>query len=162
MRHAKEIDLPAIVEIYNASIPSRRATADLHPVRVESKMEWFHEHSPDRYPLLVHEIAEKVVAWVSVQSFYGRPAYKHTAEISIYVHPEHQGEGIGRKLMEEGISAARAVGIKSLVAYVFSHNAASLALLNRFGFEEWGVLPDVAEMDEQQYSVTIMGKRISP
>lgn len=162
MRHATENDLPAIVEIYNASIPSRRATADLDPVSLESKLEWFHKHSPEHYPLLVHEIDDRVAAWVGLQSFHGRPAYKYTAEISMYVAPAYQNKGLGRLLIEEGITAARSVGIKSLVAYVFSHNEASLALLGRYGFETWGNLPDVTEMDGKEYSVTILGKRISP
>lgn len=161
MRHATEDDLPAIVQIYNASIPSRQATADIEPVSPESKQEWFRNHSPDHYPLLVHEIGGQVVAWVGLQPFHNRPAYKHTAEISLYVAPDHQGRGLGRQLMQEGIKAAVQVGRKTLMAYVFSHNEVSLALLKGFGFEEWGTLPDVTEMDEQEYSVTILGKRIA-
>lgn len=161
MRHATEHDLPAIVEIYNASIPSRLATADLEPVSVESRKEWFLSHSPDSYPLLVHENDGRIVAWVGLQSFHNRPAYKYTAEISVYVAPEHQGRGLGRLCMQEGMKAACEVGIKTLVAYVFSHNIPSLALLKSFSFEEWGKLPDVTEMDDHEYSVTILGKRIS-
>jgi len=162
MRQATEKDLPAIVDIYNASIPGRKATADLEPVSMESKREWFRKHSPDRYPLLVHEVDGRIVAWVGLQSFHGRPAYRYTAEISTYVAPEHQGRGIGKLLMQEGIAAARDAGIKSLVAYVFSHNDASLSLLAKQGFEKWGQLPNVTEMDEREYSVTILGKRIQP
>ena len=58
MRHATENDLPAIVEIYNASIPSRMSTADLEPVTVESRRAWFLKHSPERYPLLVAAVQE--------------------------------------------------------------------------------------------------------
>ena len=36
LRNATEHDLPAIVAIYNATIPSRMVTADLDPVTVEA------------------------------------------------------------------------------------------------------------------------------
>lgn len=160
MRPAVADDLPAIVAIYNASIPSRLATADLEPVSVESRRDWFSRHSPDRYPLMVHEECGSVVAWVGFKSFYDRPAYRHTAEISIYIAPEYQGGGLGRRLLDEALETARAVGLKTILAYVFSHNRASIALLERAGFDTWGTLPDVTEMEGREYSVTILGRRI--
>lgn len=162
MRYATEEDLPAIVAIYNAAVPSRRATADLEPVEVESKRTWFNSHSPERYPLLVHEIDGKVVAWISLQSFHGRPVYRYTAEISLYIAPEHQGKGLGRLLMEAILKEAERTGLKNLTAYIFSHNERSLNLFRSVGFEEWGFLPNVTEMDGKEYSVTILGKRIQP
>ncbi len=41
IRHATKTDLPTIVEIYNAAVPSRMATADLEPVSVDTPMAWF-------------------------------------------------------------------------------------------------------------------------
>lgn len=162
MRPATEADLPAIVAIYNASIPSRQATADLEPVSVESKREWFRKHSPARFPLLVHEADGQVIAWVGFKSFYDRPAYKYTAEISMYIAPDHQGRGLGTKLLNEALDTAAQAGLKSILAYVFAHNRPSIALLLRAGFETWGTLPDVTEMDGQEYSVAILGKRLNP
>lgn len=162
MRHATEQDLPAIVDIYNASIPSRRATADLDPASVESKQEWFHRHSPNHYPLLVHESNGRITAWVGFQSFYDRPAYQYTAEISIYIAAEQQGRGLGGQLLEEALDTVRKIGLKTILAYVFSHNHGSIRLFQRVGFETWGEMPDVTEMDEKEYSVTILGKRINP
>jgi phosphinothricin acetyltransferase len=162
MRHARATDLPAIVAIYNAAIPSRQATADTEPVSIESKTAWFEAHAPECYPLLVHEIEGQVVAWVGLQSFHGRPAYKHTAEISFYIDPGQQGKGLGHLLLNAAIEAARKIDLKTLIAYVFSHNTPSLTLLARHGFEEWGKLPNVTEMDRQEYSVSILGKRIAP
>jgi len=43
-RAATEADLPAIVEIYNSTIPGRMVTADLEPVTVESRRAWFQAH----------------------------------------------------------------------------------------------------------------------
>lgn len=160
MRIATESDLPVIVSIYNLAIPTRQSTADMVEVTVESRMDWFRQHSPGKRPLMVHEIDNKVVAWVSFQSFYGRAAYDHTAEISIYVSPDYRGKGLGRTLLREALELARHLDIKTIVGFIFSHNTPSIRLFRSFGFEEWGKLPDVAEMDGKEYSLSIMGKRV--
>jgi len=81
-RDATLTDLPAIVAIYNATIPGRMVTADTEPVSVESRVPWFREHGGNR-PLWVVEEAGAVTAWLSFSSFYGRPAYAATAELSV-------------------------------------------------------------------------------
>jgi len=55
IRDANVDDLPAIVAIYNAAIPGRMATADLEPLSVESRRQWFNEHLPGSRPLWVVE-----------------------------------------------------------------------------------------------------------
>lgn len=162
MRQALEQDLPRIVSIYNSTIQSRSSTADTEEVSVASKLPWFLHHTPGKRPILVHEIDHNVVAWVSFESFYGRPAYDNTAEISIYVDQRYRGKGLGRRLLLEAIDMAAYLKIKTLLGYIFSHNIPSLKLFRSFGFEEWGHLPDIAIMDGNEYSLSIMGKRIQP
>src|SRR5438552_1533425 len=119
IRDATLDDLPAIVDIYNWSIAGRLATADTVPVSVESRRPWFQEHTPDKRPLWVaeqkvsvdpdsvhgsdwmrvpyqEETTAEITGWLSFQSFYGRPAYHITAEISLYVAPEWRRKGVGR------------------------------------------------------------------
>jgi phosphinothricin acetyltransferase len=162
MRLATEEDLPAIVAIYNTTVPARQSTADTVEVTVESKMAWFRQHEPDKRPLLVHEQDGRIVAWVSFQSFYGRPAYDHTAEISIYILPEERGKGLGRRLIVKTLGMTQKFMIKTVLGFVFSHNEPSIRLLRSCGFEEWGKLPNVAEMDGREYSLSILGKRVNP
>ncbi len=162
MRHATESDLPRIVVIYNSTIPTRQSTADTEEVSVESKRDWFRKHTPDKRPIIVHEIEGEVTAWLSFESFYGRPAYDHTAEISIYVASEYRGKGLGRQLLQEAIELTPSLGIKTLIGNIFSHNEPSLRLFRSFGFEEWGKLPNIADMDGKEYSLSIVGKRINP
>lgn len=159
LRPAAEADLPAIVVIYNETIPGRQATADTVPVAVESRRDWFRRHDPDHRPLLVHERAGRIIAWVSFQSFYGRPAYARTAELSIYVASAHRGQGLGRALLAEALARAPALDIRTVLGFVFAHNEPSLRLLRAAGFQAWGELPNVAEMDGREYSLVILGKR---
>ncbi|MBA2875567.1 GNAT family N-acetyltransferase [Thermaerobacillus caldiproteolyticus] len=160
IRHAKREDLKAVVDIYNSTIPSRMVTADTEPVTVESREPWFLEHTPHSRPLWVVEADGKVCAWLSFQSFYGRPAYRHTAEISIYIAEGWRGHGIGRYLLQKAIEECPRLGIKTLLGFIFGHNEPSLKLFSRFGFEKWGHLPSVAELDGIERDLLILGKRI--
>src|SRR5262245_38330815 len=112
VRDASEADLARIVEIYNAAIPGRLATADTEPVTVASRTAWFREHDPVRRPLWVAIDGKSTAGWLSFQSFYGRPAYHATAELSVYVAPEHQRRGIARTLVAKALDEAPRLGLK--------------------------------------------------
>ncbi len=160
IRYATHQDLPDIVAIYNASIAGRMATADTQPVTVAARETWFRDHDPERRPLLVAEDARGIAGWLSVRSFYGRPAYHATVELGYYVAPDRRGQGVGRLLLGEALSRAPGLGVRTLLAFVFVHNAPSVGLLEAFGFARWGLLPAVAEMDGREYDVLIMGRRV--
>jgi len=161
IRDATEADLPAIVAIYNASVPGRTATADTEPVSIESRLDWFRGHDSQKRPLWVAVDGEAVAGWISFQSFYGRPAYHATAEISVYVAPALQRKGIGRELLARAVERARRLGITTLLAFIFGHNEASLRLFESFGFQRWGVLPALAELDGIERDLIILGRRIT-
>lgn len=160
IRDAKFEDLPAIVEIYNASIPSRMATADLEPVSVASRIDWFKTHTPDRRPLWVLEVDDKIRGWLSFRSFYGRVAYQHTAEIGIYIAPEYQRQGWGDRLLSQAIMLSPNFDLKTLLAFVFAHNQPSLHLFTKHDFLTWGYLPEIAELDGNERDLVILGQKI--
>jgi L-amino acid N-acyltransferase YncA len=159
-RIATLADLPRIVEIYNATIASRQATADLEPVSIESRLAWFQEHQSAVRPLWVCETKQQVAAWLSFSNFYGRSAYAHTAEISLYVDESARRQGLGTYLLSTAINQASTLHLNRLLAFVFSHNGPSLALFNRLGFECWGTLPEVAVLDGVERDLLILGYAI--
>lgn len=160
IRNAEFIDLSTIVDIYNSTIPGRMVTADTEPVSVESREKWFHEHSPSYRPLWVVEYQGNICGWVSFQSFYGRPAYHATAEISIYIHENFRGKKLGKFLIQNAIDACPKLQIKTLLGFIFGHNEPSMKLFTKFGFEKWGHLPNVAELDGIERDLLILGKRV--
>ncbi|KIL35716.1 phosphinothricin acetyltransferase [Cohnella kolymensis] len=160
MKDAASHDLDRIVEIYNSTIEGRMVTADLVPVTAESRVKWFEDHSPAFRPLWVMKMKDEIVAWFSFQSFYGRPAYNATAELSIYISPEHRSKGLGTILLHKAIAECPRLKIKTLLGFVFGHNEPSLRLLGKFGFEQWGRLPGVAELDHVERDLVIMGRKI--
>jgi phosphinothricin acetyltransferase len=161
IRDAVQSDLPAIVAIYNAAIPGRLATADTEPIAVSSRQEWFAQHDAAR-PLWVATADSAVAGWLSFQSFYGRPAYRATAEVSVYVSPDHQRRGIGRALLANAVDAAPHLALKTLLGFIFGHNEPSLRLFLEFGFQRWALLPRVAELEGIERDLVIVGRRAVP
>lgn len=157
--YATQADLPTITHIYNEIIPSRLATADLEPVSVASKQAWFDQFDPDTRPIWVMKDGDKIAGWVSLESFYGRPAYQHTTEISIYIDEAYRHHGLGQKALDFVFGQLSDLKIDALVAFIFHHNVPSLGLFKKNGFETWGHLPDVALMDDQLRSLDILGRR---
>lgn len=160
LRDAAAEDLPAIVAIYNSTVAGRMVTADTEEVSVESRVAWFHEHTAAARPLWVLERDGVIGGWLSFQSFYGRPAYQATAEVSIYLADVMRGQGMGRQLLQHALDRCPSLEIKTLLGFIFGHNQPSLRLFETFGFEKWAHLPRVAELDGVERDLIIVGKRI--
>ncbi len=161
MRDAVVGDLPAIVGIYNSTIPSRVVSADTEPISVEERSDWFREHEPSRRPIWVMEDGGEVAGWLSLSDFYdARPAYHTTAEIGVYVREDYRGKGVGRHLLNEAIRRAPALGLKTLTAGAFAHNEASVRLFESMGFRPWALFPRVAELDGVERDLVVMGLRL--
>jgi L-amino acid N-acyltransferase YncA len=160
-RNAEIPDLERIVEIYNSTIESGMVTADTDPVSVKSRREWFHRHSADRRPLwVIQEDSDDIIGWISFQSFYGRPAYDATSEVSIYLAAEKRRKGLGGQVLAHVLSEAPKFGVKTLLGFIFAHNEPSLRLFRKFGFEEWAHLPNIALIQHHERSLKVLGKRI--
>lgn len=151
-----------IVQKVDSTIPSRMVTADLTPITVESRKEWFAQHDPTKRPLWVFTSSKsEIVGWLSFENFHQRTAYEKTAELSIYVDEKYRGQGLGSLLLTEAIQSAPNVNIENVVGLIFGHNTPSLKLFQRYGFEQWGYLPRVAELDGVKRNLVIIGKDIN-
>lgn len=160
-REARLDDLPSIVDIYNSTIQSRMVTADVEEVTVAERKPWFNAHYENKNrPLWVAEQDGKICGWLSLSSFYGRPAYHATAEISVYLDPNCRGQGLGTQFVHYALDHCSEFGIKTVFAFIFGHNQPSLRLFEHFGFEKWGVYPRVAELDGVERDLVVMGKRV--
>jgi L-amino acid N-acyltransferase YncA len=154
-------DLPIIVNIYNSTVPSRMVTADTEPVSINERFAWFKEHNPEKRPLWVVEFEGEICGWVSFQSFYGRPAYNGTAEVSIYLHQDFRGKGLGKNILNKVLEECPKFEIDTLLGFIFAHNEPSIRLFSGLGFEKWAHLPEVAKLDGIKRDLVILGKKIS-
>jgi L-amino acid N-acyltransferase YncA len=162
LRDATEPDLPAIVQIYNATIPSRMVTADLEPVSVEARRPWFTAHQQSARPIWVLcDRSNAVCAWLSFDTFYPRAAYDGTAMVAIYVAESHRRAGLGRYLLETALARAPNMGLHTLLGYIFGHNEPSLRLFESHGFSRWAHLPRIAVLDGVARDLIIVGRRVT-
>jgi L-amino acid N-acyltransferase YncA len=160
IRDAVEPDLPVIIKIYNAAIATRLATAQVEPITLESGRNWLKDHSPDRHPFWVLEVAGQIAGWLTLKSFLPRFAYRGTAEVSVYVDEQFRRRGVARTLLEEAISRAPSLQITAMVGLIFAHNEPSLKLFKQLGFEKWGLLPRIARLEDNERDLTIVGRHV--
>jgi phosphinothricin acetyltransferase len=162
IRLADASDLPAIVAVYNASIPGRMATADTEAVSVADRQTWFREFDRTRRPLWVEEAAPgaPLRGWLSLRSFYGRPACRETVEVGVYTAPDARRLGVASTLLSHGLGAAPELGISTMLAFVFGHNLPSIALFRKAAFRTWGRLPAVAKLDGKAVDLLILGRHL--
>ena len=161
IRIAHISDLERITEIYNQAIISKFETADTTEFEANDRLDWFNSHPQDNYPIFVCELNGIVVGWISVSPYRtGRKALRYTAEISCYIHSDFKHIGIGRELTEYVIDKCKALNLKTLFAIILDKNIASIKLLKKLGFEEWGHLPNVADFDGEECGHLYYGRRI--
>lgn len=160
LRDAAEADLPEIVGIYNSTVPTRVATADTRRISVADRESWLRDRDAARRPVWVAEDSGATAGWLSLDDFKVRPAYHPTAEVAVYVSESHRGRGVGRLLVGEAVRRGPEFGVKTLIAGIFAHNAASLGLFEGFGFERWAHLPRVAELDGVERDLVYLGLRL--
>lgn len=161
IRKVEYKDLQALVEIYNQAIVTHRCTADMDIFTTEEKNAWLKEHQSEEYPMYIYEIEGKVVGYVYFSGYRpGRRAMRYAAEISYYIHKDYQKKGIGSQLMKFAIEKGRELKFKHLIAILLSCNEASIKLLDKFGFEQWGSMPDIADFDGSIHSHLYYGLKL--
>jgi phosphinothricin acetyltransferase len=160
IREAAESDLPAIVDIYNLSIPDGKSSTNTRPATVTRSTGWFRQHKAAARPVLVAEDAGRIVGWLSVRPFYRRPAYDGTAKVIVYVAPDSRGKGIGKQLLDKAMSCGRSSGLNTLVCYMLADNELAQRLFEDSGFESWGRFPGVASVGGKEKDLVVMGRRI--
>ena len=87
-------------------------------------------------------------------------ALRHTAEVSYYIHANYRRQGIASTLLRHALQLCPTLQIKSLLAILMEPNSASIQLLQKHGFSQWGRLPNVAEFDTLEVSQVVYGMRV--
>jgi L-amino acid N-acyltransferase len=135
---------PAILAIFNDAILNSTALYEYQPRTMETMRNWFAAKTAGGYPVLglVDEQGE-LLGFASYGAFRAFPAYKYTVEHSVYIRSDQRGRGLGRRLLEAVLAAARERGVHVVVGAIDAANTASLTLHERLGFERVGTMPQV-------------------
>lgn len=164
-RDASAPDLPRIVEIYNHAVTTRSCSCDLEPTTVAARRPSFEAHTPQHRPLWVAEDPSRhgqgVLGYLGFFHFMNeRPGYFITADLAIYLHPDHQNKGLGSYLLTQAVERSPSLGIETLTATIFASNTASIRLFEKMGFERWGLMPRVARLEGVEKDLVLVGRRL--
>lgn len=145
IRDANPTDANAIAEIYNHAVTHTTAIWNDDTVDAANRVAWIHARQTDGFPVIVAEQGNTICGYASYGSWRAFDGFRATVEHSVYVHPDHQGGGIGRHLMEALIARARAQGLHVMVAGVEAGNNASIRLHEALGFQQVAQMPQVGQ-----------------
>lgn len=134
IRDAVRTDIEQLTCIYNWAVENTTASFDIEPQTVEKRLEWF-GHYGGAHPLIIAEIDGTLAGYSSLSKFREKEGYAKTVEISVYIHPEFHGKGIGTVLMEEVIKRGRKLGYHVIIAGITEGNDVSIKLHEKFGFK---------------------------
>lgn len=155
-------DAEAIRAIYNREVLGSTVTTDLVARSPEDQLAWMDEHSGAHPAVVAVDEQGGVCGFGSLSPYRSRPAYRTTVEDSVYVHPDHQGRGVGRELLTELVNLAGAHGFHAVIARIVGDHAASVGLHRACGFEEVGVEREVARKFGRWLDVVLMQRLVSP
>jgi phosphinothricin acetyltransferase len=137
-------DLEAVNRIYNHYIAHTASTFDLEPWTIEQRREWFtHYHETGRHRLLVAEIGGAVIGFTTSSRLRPKAAYDTSVETSVYLDPNHTGQGIGGRLYEALFRRLETADVHRAYAIIALPNPASIQLHLRCGFRSVGLLSEV-------------------
>lgn len=161
IRPAEPGDAGPIAAIYNEAVRTTVATFDTTPRSREAQRQWLADHA-GRLPVLVAEREGTILGWASLSAWSDRRAYDGTAEVSFYVRRDHQGRGIGRRLLEELIRDAGTRGLHTLVSRIADANPVSTHLHRSLGFRSIGVMREVGFKFDRWVDVELFQRMIGP
>lgn len=154
-------DIPAVSAIYAHHVLHGTGTFEIEPPS-ESDMLMRHADVLSRgLPYLVVENAGRVAGFAYCNWFRPRPAYRFSAEDSIYLAPDSHGLGLGRLLLAELAAQAERAGVRKLIAVIGdSANAGSIGVHRALGFKHVGVLASCGWKFERWLDVVLMEKAL--
>jgi len=161
IRPSRDPDLPAITAIYAHHVLTGTGTFETVPPTLAEMAARRADVLAKGLPFLVAEERGQVLGYAYCQWFKPRPAYRFSAEDSIYLHPDASGKGVGKELLAVLCAQAEAAGIRKLIAVIGdSANAASVGVHRSLGFESVGVLKSCGWKFGKWLDVVLMDKSL--
>ena len=142
LRAAAESDLEAILNIYNEAVLNTTASFDTEPRTIEKQHAWFHIHNKN-HPILIAQENNTIVGWASLSPWSDRCAYETTVEVSVYVHKDFRGQGIGSMLLETVTQEGKKSNNHTVISRISQGNEVSIHIHEKLGYKHIGVMKEV-------------------
>ena len=156
VRPAELEDAPAVLAIF---LESEAQTDFKGGVTLYSVIEWI-ENSHEQRPFWVLELDSVVVGWCALESFYGLPSFDGAVEVGVYIQADRQRQKLASRLLSVVEQNAKAAGIHTFVAYILSANRRSQQFFVSCGYQQWGLMPDMARSGGIKGDLTVFGKSL--
>ena len=165
IRASREADLPEITAIYAHHVLIGTGTFEIEPPTLDDMAARRADVLAKGLPYLVaaNSGTGKVLGYAYCTWFKPRPAYRFSAEDSVYVAAGFHGKGLGRALLAELMAQAERIGVRKLIAVIGdSDNQGSIGVHRSVGFSDVGVLKSCGWKFERWLDVVLMEKSLGP
>ena len=142
IRQVAASDIEQITEIYNGYIANSLITFEEELIDSSDMGRRIQRMADKKFPFIVWEEAGEVIGYAYAGTFRERNAYRFTVESSIYLHPDHFGKGIGKKLYSSLILRCKESGYHSMIGVITLPNDTSVRLHETLGFKKVGHLTE--------------------
>ena len=160
LRPARLDDAEAIRQIYNVEVTTSTVTFDIMPRTLEEQLAYLTDRT-GAHAVVVATDGDEVVGYAALSPWRSKPAYATSVEDSVYVHPAHQGRGIGRALLAELVRVATAHGFHAVFARIVGGHEASIRVHEGLGFEIVGTEREVGRKFGRWLDVVVMERLLS-
>ena len=153
IRTVRAEDTPALAEIYNHYIVNSPATFEEHVLDVDELRRRIATVTGMGLPWLVAETSSRVVGYAYANRWRERSAYRYSVESTVYLDPQHLGEGWGAALYSSLVDGLRDCGVHAVLAGITLPNPASVALHEKMGMRKVAHLHEVGYKQGQWLDV---------
>ena len=161
IRPSQPEDIPAISAIYTHHVLHGTGTFEIDPPSLTDMANRRADVLAKGLPYLVVTVGDKVLGFAYCNWFKPRPAYRFSAEDSIYLAPDAHGQGLGRALLTELAAQAEKAGVRKLIAVIGdSANTGSIGVHRSVGFSHVGILKSCGWKFDQWRDVVMMDKAL--
>ena len=162
IRASTESDIPAITAIYRHHVLHGTGTFEIDPPSEQDMTARRADVLSRNLPYLVAEGDDgRILGFSYANWFKPRPAYRFSAEDSIYVADSARGQGVGRLLLQALCDQAQAAGVRKLLAVIGdSANAGSIGVHRAAGFSEIGVMRSMGWKFDRWLDIVLMEKTL--
>jgi len=161
IRPSKHTDIAQITTIYAHHVLHGTGTFEVDPPTETDMAQRRDDVLSKQLPYLVAANGEQVLGYAYCNWFKPRPAYRYSAEDSIYLAPQAMGSGLGKALLAELSSQAERAGVRKLIAVIGdSGNLGSIGVHRSAGFQPVGTLKSCGWKFDRWLDVVLMDKTL--
>jgi phosphinothricin acetyltransferase len=161
IRPATQHDLAQVTAIYAHHVLHGTGTFETEPPSELEMTQRWQDVQNKGLAYLVAESDGKVLGYAYANWFKPRPAYRFSAEDSIYMHPDAAGKGLGTQLLHELLAQLEALGVRQVLAVIGdSNNMGSVGVHQKLGFQRIGVMHSVGWKFGRWLDVVMMQKTL--